>query len=286
METSLLFRSDLRPPTSDFCVMHARRPWRSDFLFLLAATMNDVTTWIVVPTYWTFPSGGIESTDERAQRPVSLPGGTPASASGAEVTVFDHPTPLDEEGTLVRTLESFRKLDGEFHVLVVAACSNPVLGERTRQRVEQLIAPRAADLSLFLVAPPDIDRLNTFLAEPILSLTSYGNIRNVQLFVPYAAGAEVVIVIDDHEVVEDSTYVNKALEFAGRYQNVFIMKNYYMSGGPRGAPTVPSYLRGLECRLPPAAPAYPGAPEPRIKTTLLWRISFSKVSGSSIINIS
>ena len=45
------------------------------------------STWIAVPTYWTFLST------------------EPAVA----LTVFDHPTPLDEEGTLARTLESFLK---------------------------------------------------------------------------------------------------------------------------------------------------------------------------------
>jgi len=43
--------------------------------------MANAPTWIAVPTYWTHPS----------------------SAPGEELTVFDHPTPLDEDGTLART---------------------------------------------------------------------------------------------------------------------------------------------------------------------------------------
>ena len=200
-------------------------------------------TWIVVPTYWTFPSG------ER----------------GEEQTVFDHPTPLDEEGTLRRTLESFRVLDGEFAVLVVAACAHGDLGEATGRRVRELIAPLADDLRLYLVAPGDIGRLNGLLTRPILALDSYGNIRNVQLLVPFAAGAEVVIGIDDDEVIEDPAYLAKTLEFIGRdhrgetvsgmagpyldrggqyriagaealreHGNLFVMKNFHMNEALKG----------------------------------------------------
>jgi hypothetical protein len=45
----------------------------------------------------------------------------PSDAPGREETGFDHPTPLDEEGTLARTLTSFRAFGTECNVLVVAA---------------------------------------------------------------------------------------------------------------------------------------------------------------------
>jgi hypothetical protein len=194
--------------------------------------------WIVVPSYWTHPT----------------------TAPGDEPTVFDHPTPLDEGGTLRRTLETFRVIDGEFNVLVVAACAHPSLGGATREHVGEIIKPLAADMPLYLAGPGDVDRLNAQLPEPILSLDSYGNIRNVQLFVPYAAGADVEIGIDDDELIEDPAYLDKVLEFLGRehhgefvggmagpyydadgeYQlagaddlaghaNIFIKKNYFMN---------------------------------------------------------
>lgn len=214
--------------------------------------------WIAVPTYWTWPNG----------------------QSGEEATVFDHPTPLDKEGTLRRTLESFRVLEGDFTVLVVAACADPSLGEATARRVRELIEPLAGDLSLVLVAPPDIPRLNAMLGESFLSMDSYGNIRNVQLLIPYAAGADVVIGIDDDEVIEDSAFLAKNLEFVGTehngefvagmagpyldrrggYQlpdadalrdrgNIFIMKNFFMNEalervmeGPHAEPIVKSNI--------------------------------------------
>jgi hypothetical protein len=150
-------------------------------------------TWIAVPTYWTFPSG----------------------APGEEQTVFDHPTPLDEEGTLVRTLASFRALSGRFNVLLVAAGTNPELGARIHARVADLIRPFAADFPLYLVSPANLPQLNSLLPEPILKLDSYGNIRNVQLALPYLAGARVVAGIDDDEIIEDQAFVAKIGQFVG-----------------------------------------------------------------------
>ena len=114
--------------------------------------MNKNQTWIAVPTYWTFAAG----------------------EPGKELTAFDHPTPLDEEGTLVRTLESFRALSGEFTVLVVAAGTNPVIGQRVHDRVASLIRPFAKDFPLCLVSPANLPALNGLLSEAILALDSYG----------------------------------------------------------------------------------------------------------------
>jgi hypothetical protein len=216
--------------------------------------MNDpvrpVPTWIVVPTYWTFPAG----------------------ESGVERVVFDHPTPLDKAGTLARTLESFRGLEGDFRVLVVAAATHPTLGLRVHERVASLLAPFTESFPVCLVSPANLPELNRLLAEPILRLGGYGHIRNVQLALPYLAGAEVVVGIDDDEIVEDPGFLAKVNRFvcssfqdepvggkagpyldrAGEYRiagaealadcpNMFLKKNYFMNEAvkramqPRGA---------------------------------------------------
>jgi len=153
----------------------------------------DKNLWIAVPTYWTHPS----------------------SSPGEEITVFDHPTPLDGQGTLARTLESFTRLEGGFKVLVVAAAAHPDLGGRVHDRVAELVRPFADQLELYLVAPVHIDELNSRMADPILKLDSYGSIRNVQLMVPYALGADAVIGIDDDEIVEDAGYLGKVARHIG-----------------------------------------------------------------------
>jgi len=149
--------------------------------------------WIAVPTYWTYPT----------------------DTGGEETTVFDHPTPLDTEGTLGRTLASFQRLKGAFRVLVVAAAAHPDLGEAVGERVADILRPFAADRPLYLVSPRNLDVVNGCLGEPILRLDSYGNIRNVQLVVPYLAGADAVAGIDDDEVIDDTDTIAKVAEFIG-----------------------------------------------------------------------
>jgi len=192
-----------------------------------------VNLWIAVPTYWTHPS----------------------SKPGAETTVFDHPTPLDEAGTLSRTLESFTKLRGEFRVLVVAAAAHPDLGSAVHARVEALLRPLAGRLELYLASPANLGALNAALGEPLLRLDSYGNIRNVQLAVPYALGADAVVGIDDDEVIPDPDFLGHAARgvaagvggMAGPYfdargewriagaeelsaePNIFLKKNFFMN---------------------------------------------------------
>lgn len=163
--------------------------------------MSSNNVWIAVPTYWTWPTG--EAGDER--------------------TVFDHPTPLDQDGTLARTLDSFRKINGEFRVIVIAAAAHPELGARVREKAKSILEPFASELRLYLASPVELDRLNRCLDDAILGLNSYGSIRNVQLAAPYALGADVVVGIDDDEIVEDRTFLAKALEYIGRqYDGEFV----------------------------------------------------------------
>ena len=206
--------------------------------------MNADNLWIAVPTYWTWP----------------------AEKAGEEVTVFDHPTPLDEDGTLARTLDSFRRLDGEFRVIVVAAAAHPDLGERVQEHVASILQPFASDLPLYLASPANVGGLNACLDKPVLRLDSYGNIRNVQLAVPYALGADVVVGIDDDEVIEDRGYLDKVRQYVGQehggefvggmagpyldrtgeyriagaeelrdHPNLFVKKNYFMNEAVKAA---------------------------------------------------
>jgi len=53
-----------------------------------------------------------------------------------EDSVFDHPTPLNEEGTLRRCLESLKKISSyDFQVLIITAPVNPDLSEAAEQKI-------------------------------------------------------------------------------------------------------------------------------------------------------
>ncbi|RLC38435.1 MAG: hypothetical protein DRH33_04535, partial [Candidatus Nealsonbacteria bacterium] len=79
--------------------------------------MQKVT--VVIPTYWTWPKD-IKDKEEKS--------------------IFDHPTPLNLDGTLTRTLESFKKIDyPDFDILVIAASTNVGIAEKVEKRVQGII---------------------------------------------------------------------------------------------------------------------------------------------------
>jgi len=174
-------------------------------------------TVIVVPTYWTWESGA------------------PPQPGDA---VYDHPTPLDQPGTLARLLESLRAIaQPEFAVLVITAATNPRLEAEAEARVEEIIAPFRSTFPIAQFAAGDLEELRKRLEglgfDPsLLSLRGYPNIRNLQLVVPHILGMEVVVALDDDEVVEPD-YLAKAVEFIGREREgrrVLGVAGFYLDG--------------------------------------------------------
>jgi len=154
---------------------------------------------IVVPTYWTWEGGASPQPDD---------------------AVYDHPTPLDQPGTLARLLESLSAIGRpEFAVLVITAATNPRLEAEAEAKVEEIIAPFRSRFPIAQFAAGDLEglreRLEALGFDPsLLSLRGYPNIRNLQLVVPHILGAEAVVALDDDEVVEPD-YLRIATEFVG-----------------------------------------------------------------------
>ena len=192
--------------------------------------------WITVPTYWD-TSGGK----------------TPK-------TRFDHPTSLNEEGTMARMLESFKNLNTKAPVLIILGTNAPDPHFEAHKKVESILKPFAKAMDIFLVSESNLQNVNGLLSKGLLSLDGYGNIRNVQHAIPYLMGAQSVVGIDDDEIITDAYYLDKVLDhlgkplngdvvggMAGPYfngegeyrladasslaneQNIFLKKNYYMN---------------------------------------------------------
>lgn len=155
---------------------------------------------ITVPTYWTWKDGKAHVGD----------------------VPYDHPTPLNQEGTLARLLESLRTIDGpEFKVVIITAVTDLSLGKLAEIRVEEIIDPFKDSFPIVQFAGSDLALLQELLArlgfqQKLVSLQGYGNVRNIQLIVAQAMGAEVVVGLDDDEVIADRDYLKKAVEFAGK----------------------------------------------------------------------
>ena len=172
---------------------------------------------IVVPTYWTWEGGASPQPDD---------------------AVYDHPTPLDQPGTLARLLESLSAIGRpEFAVLVITAATNPRLEAEAEAKVEEIIAPFRSRFPIAQFAAGDLEglreRLEALGFDPsLLSLRGYPNIRNLQLVVPHILGAEAVVALDDDEVVEPD-YLAKATEFIGRERGdrrVLGVAGFYLDG--------------------------------------------------------
>lgn len=178
--------------------------------------MQKVT--IVIPTYWTWP------TDIKSKE---------------ESFIFDHPTPLDLDGTLARTLESFKKINyPDFDILVVTVSTNSEIVDRVEKKVQGIINKfkdklkiRQFSYSKLKILRERLFELGHYNILKEINLENYNNIRNLQLIVSYINNSDVVVGIDDDEVINDSNYLYKAIEYVGKeYRGDFVagVAGYYL----------------------------------------------------------
>src|SRR5438270_1411769 len=126
------------------------------------------STCVVVPTYWTHSSGTYEAGD----------------------AVYDHPTPLDGQGTLDALLKSLADLSADFYVLILVAVTSDEVRASAEQRVREMAARYHRLLTLvfggreYRLLQGWFDGKNLPSAARFLGLRHYPLIRNLQLAVP------------------------------------------------------------------------------------------------------
>jgi len=187
---------------------------------------------LVVPTYWTRAGGDVRPGD----------------------AVYDHPTPVDEAGTLGRLLESLTLLDtGRFYVVVIVAVTDPAVAAAAAARVRS-IARTAPEMRVLVVDQDLVDRIERALgpgdgrgeakvqgsnsgeghdagARALIGLSDYSRVRNLQLLVPLALGVGPIVAIDDDEVVTDPSFLDLATADLGDRvsgHNVAGLGGYYL----------------------------------------------------------
>jgi CRP-like cAMP-binding protein len=176
-------------------------------------------TTMVIPTYW-----GRES--DVGWQPGDV--------------IYDHPTPLDQEGTLINAVRSLDILEDKDFSLVILACSAAEdLEKEVEERVCSLIRDTPPPVETFVISHSHLDSLHTEIVAQgmddladVLSLRGYSNIRNMCLFVPYILGAEIALLIDDDEYIDDPKFISKAREFiGGRFigQTIDGVAGYYVN---------------------------------------------------------
>ncbi len=163
--------------------------------------MESIT--IVVPSYW-----GLE--DE----PLSV----------KDEIIFDHPTPLNKEGTLGRLLDSFELLDTEeFKVVIVAVANTPRLTNKVANRLQQLIQPYNKKYDITILHSQTLDKLRRSLVKEgvppttceLINLQGYSAVRNICSLAGILNGSEITVFLDDDELITEKRFLSKAKKFIG-----------------------------------------------------------------------
>ncbi len=215
---------------------------------------------MVVPSYW--------------RRPKSEPW-------RATDSVYDHPVPLDEEGTLGRLLDSLSILKRrDFRLVVLGVANAEDIRGDLEKKVRSIIKDRAPGIETFLFSYSELGKIHDHLARerlsdfiPLLRLDGYSNIRNLCVFAAHLFGSEAAVLIDDDEVFEDPGFMDKAVEFiGGRHgaEDILAVAGYYvnpdgdffLNRGP-----APWMVRWDKDECMNRAFAQIIAPEPRLKIT-------------------
>lgn len=155
--------------------------------------------------------------------------------------IYDHPTPLDTEGTLHRAIESIEKLeDKEFHLIILAVATAKDIESKVEKKVANIIESSNSGVEVTLFGPSHLRGIHDLLRHEdknantysnLLQLRGYSNIRNLCLFIPHVLGSEVAVLIDDDEVFEDPKFISKAKEFIGkeiRGRTINAVAGYYL----------------------------------------------------------
>ncbi len=174
---------------------------------------------IVIPSYWGRPGG---------QAP--LP----------EDAVYDHPTPLDQEGTLGRALESVKLLKHpDFRVVVIGVAVHPDLEREVESKVAGIVTPFKGDFPVAFLTHSDERYIRQVMGEEgmsshsdLVDFTGYSNIRNACLIAAALTGAEAAVLFDDDQVYEDPLYLEQVQDhIGGEWKGGFVggLAGYYVN---------------------------------------------------------
>lgn len=155
-------------------------------------------------------------------------------------TIYDHPTPLDGEGTLGRLLESFSLLKNKnFRVVILGVSTAVDIQSDVEQKVSAIIKEKVKYIEIQLFSYSHLTKIHQVLTKndkadliPLLKLNGYSNVRNLCTFVPHLLGSEIAVLIDDDEIFEDPDFMDKALEFIGKERHgdrILAVAGYYIN---------------------------------------------------------
>jgi hypothetical protein len=158
--------------------------------------------------------------------------------------IYDHPTPLDSEGTLLEAIQSIGILkDKDFQLGIIAVASAEDIEPEVEKKIANIIkiASSATGVEVLLFGYSQLKQIhNVLIGEgkndyiDLLHLRGYSNIRNLCMFIPHILSSELAVLIDDDEVFEDPEFMMKAKGHIGKNikgKIVNAVAGYYLQVG-------------------------------------------------------
>lgn len=154
--------------------------------------------------------------------------------------VYDHPTSLDEEGTLGRLLKSLAIVQNkDFNLVIIGVPTHPDIQKEVETKITSILKENPTEIETLLFSSSHLEKVHQYLKNqnfeeyiPLLQLKGYSNVRNLCLFIPHILGAEAAVLIDDDEVFEDPRFMEKAAEFIGQNidkEKILGVAGYYLN---------------------------------------------------------
>jgi hypothetical protein len=132
---------------------------------------------------------------------------------------YDHPTALDDEGTIPALFDSLRVLkDRDLDIIAVAGASHPSIERDVEAAAEGLLRKHAAQagVTLHVFSYSHMRKLHDFLRREgkghlteTISLVGYSPLRNACLVAAHILGKEIAVSIDDDCILVDPDYVGR-----------------------------------------------------------------------------
>lgn len=175
---------------------------------------------MVIPTYW---------------------GRSGHELVNTEKIVFDHPTPLNERGTLSRLLDSLKilkKVD-KCKIVVIAVPNDPEISRAVRDKVNNIIAPYHSYYDIITLHNSTLNKIREYLsgkglsqsALGLINLDNYASVRNICSIAGILNASPYTIFIDDDEVFTDPNFILKIEESMHQpvnNKNIQALAGYYL----------------------------------------------------------
>lgn len=140
---------------------------------------------------------------------------------GGVLTTYDHTTPLAASGELPRLLQSLQEVRGVGQIVVLVV-SEAAIENQAAEKVQAQVA-RYPALNVAVVGALEValiqqrmEQLGLGKLHKEVGLSSYGAIRNLGLVVANILGFDSVVFLDDDEVIDDASFLQKAMYGLGK----------------------------------------------------------------------